>query len=157
MNITFNVLRFKFVQLVNDTPQIRQVPTRDIWDFTFDGSSFTFSFDGDSNPAFTFTYASIVLYQGHENIPTYDTVVSDIQAALLASDTVNAGGIYQRFVATASQVTFIVTDFTPSIYGLVLVDDMPNMENWELSGNVYTFAPGLSLGSVVLIYQGHAV
>jgi hypothetical protein len=151
VRIVFNVLRFHWEQ---ERLQFHYVPTKDISAFYYDYPNLYFEFIGCLNPPFVISYLDIFWYQGHQNIPTWEVVVSDIEAALLHAAEIAAGvSLFQKFIATAGQTEFVVTDFVPTQYALVLVDDIPNMSNWTLSGNTVTFNVGLPLGSVVIIYQ----
>lgn len=151
IKLIFNVLRFHFEQ---DRLQFHYVPTKDISDFYYEYPNLYFEFPGCLNPPFVFSYIDIVKYQGHLNIPTWEVVVSDIEAALLRAAEIQAGTrLFQKFISTEDQTEFTVTDFTPTQYSLVLVDDVPNMSNWVITENIIKFTPGIPLGSVVIIYQ----
>src|ERR1035437_5896400 len=137
MTLTFDVLRFHFKKPIG---QNWIVPTKDMWSFEPDVNNFIFkfTFNGESNPPFSFAYSDITLYQWGNRIPTFEEIVAEIQAILAQSVAIEAqSSKFQKFIATAGQTEFVVTEFVPTDQGLVLVDDAPNTEGWKLTGSTY--------------------
>lgn len=149
MKLNFSVLKFIF-----EAPhsQFTRIPTKDIWSFEDAYPMLSFTFQGASPQPYSFSYLDLIQYQGLSLIPTYEYVCIEIRAALAKAAELAVTGKPQRFIATADQTDFIVTEFTPTGNGLVLVGDQPNMDNWTLSGSTYSFTVGIPLGTVVLIY-----
>ena len=62
------------------------------------------------------------------------------------------GLISQKFISTEGQTDFVVTDFEPNDYYMPQIDDTPvSQVIVTRSGYVFTYAPGLHAGQVLLI------
>ena len=151
MTLDFDINTFRFFKPRNT---YWFIPSVDIYDFSApDGVNFYFTWAGYTNPPLNIPYSSITMYQGTRNIPSYEEILLDIQLVLRKAKEAGTND-FQTFKADVGQTVFVVDQFTPSGKGLITINDVPNMDLWNIMGNTYTWTgAALNLGDIVRIWK----